>query len=181
MRRSFQSPFLATATAKARSVLLAKQLPLEQSENANRHFLELEQHLTRIKRKINKQLTFLKSNLIQIHCIPAAKNRFTSGVGGMGMKEPKHSVWKRRQQKQGREKEKGAAPPVMLSIASVKAENTAIVFQTQILRTQPYHKAEEQTAQHHGNIHLLNYQPRRLPTRTLETRFTKTVSFTFRQ
>jgi len=61
--RSFQSPLLATVTAKARSVLSAKQLPLEQLENANRHYLELEQHLTPIQEEY-QQLTFLKSNLI---------------------------------------------------------------------------------------------------------------------
>lgn len=33
----------------------------------------------------------------------------------------------------------------MLCIASVKAGNTTVVFQTQTLRTQPYHKAEKQT------------------------------------
>lgn len=33
----------------------------------------------------------------------------------------------------------------MLSIASVKAKNATIVFQSQTLRTQPYHKAEKQT------------------------------------
>lgn len=80
MRRSFQSPFLATVTAEAPSVLLAKQLPLEQSENANRHFIELEQHLALIQQE-NQQLTFLKSNLIQIHCIPVPKPSFARGVG----------------------------------------------------------------------------------------------------
>jgi len=45
----------------------------------------------------------------------------------------------------GREKEKGAAPQDALSTAPIKAEHITIVFQTQTLRTQPYHKAEKQT------------------------------------
>lgn len=71
--RSFQSLFLVTVTAKAHSVLSAKQLPLEQSENANRRFLEVV-HLT-LTQEENQQLTFLKSNLIQIQYIPVAKKK----------------------------------------------------------------------------------------------------------
>jgi len=69
-------------TAKEHPVLSAKQLPLEQSENANRHFLELE-HLTLIQEE-NRQLTFLKCNLIQIHYIyiSVVKNSFAAGGRG---------------------------------------------------------------------------------------------------
>lgn len=85
----------------------------------------------------NQQVTFLKYNLFQD--IPAEKNSFTKEVGHR-MKGPKNSIWKRRQQKQGREEE--WEQHQIHSVAPIAADNI-IVFST--LRTQPYHKAEKQT------------------------------------
>lgn len=98
-----------TVTVKARSVLLAKQLPLEQSEITNRHFLELE-HLTLIQEE-NTQLTFLKSNAIQIHCIPVAKMSFTGEERGQELKHL-NTVSGKEGNKRKEKKKKGAAPQI---------------------------------------------------------------------
>lgn len=59
----------------------------------------------------------------------------------MGMKGPKHSYLEKKATKAGKGERKGSGATDMLSIASLKAENTTIVFQT--LRTQLYHKIEK--------------------------------------
>lgn len=125
MRRSFWSPSLVAVTAKEHPVLSAKQLPLEQSENANRHFLELE-HLTLIQEE-NRQLTFLKCNLIQIHYIyiSVVKNSFAAGGRGNDL----NTVWKSKEQMERREKGKEAAPQT--SPLYLKAKNTPVVSQSQ--------------------------------------------------
>lgn len=47
------------------------------------------------------------------------------------MKWPKHSTWKSKQQKQGREKDKEAAPQRGPLYLQLKQKNATVVFQSQ--------------------------------------------------
>lgn len=109
MRRCFQSLPLLTATAKAHCSL-SKAASFRTIGKCKQTLFWI--RTSDLMQEENQQLTFLKSNLIQD--IPVAKNNFTTGWGNR-MKGPKHSIWKTRQQKQGREKEMGAAPDTLCS------------------------------------------------------------------